>query len=455
MKFFKSILLTLTAVLLTGCYTQLQYTKTFSEKAERGQVHKKSAKKSHYESEYADENNVPIYYKDYDYIDQWDACGCNPYLTYNFYGDSYFGYPGNYYGSGFWYDNYDYGFSVSLYFRWFHDRYFSPWHRRSWYYYTWWGSGFHPRYYSPYYYGFYGYGYPSVFAYNYINYYNVGGYGYGDYTRRNNDVRYGPRSIGANRTSANVTRSRSSSDVSRRGTAINTRSRSNDRSTVRSRSSVGTARTRGTVKRNAGSTNGESRSRVRGNDQVKKERNGRTNVTRGTIIRNSGTTVQRNRSRIRSSNSSGTVNRTRGAIIRENREKANDISRVRSLNSNDLSRQWIINNNSRLQKARNTAVQNRRKPTFFNRIRGILNNATGPVTRNIKFGKSTSTRSRFGTVGNSKSTVKRSSSSSKNRGTVTRSRSSSSSGKARSRGSSTRSRSGKNDNSSGRSRGNG
>ncbi|MGK7368663.1 MAG: hypothetical protein ACNS64_00505, partial [Candidatus Halalkalibacterium sp. M3_1C_030] len=62
------------------------------------------------EGEYADEEYIPIPYKDYDVVETYEACGCDPYKEYNIYNNyypSYWGYssfysPHHYYGSSFY-----------------------------------------------------------------------------------------------------------------------------------------------------------------------------------------------------------------------------------------------------------------------------------------------------------------------------------------------------------------
>src|SRR5699024_1262213 len=128
MKLLKALLLTLSAVLLTGCYTQLQYTKSASQ----GRYYEDQAEEEYYEEDY-----IPVEYKDYAYAERYDECACNPYnINLNFYGSSY--YPHSFYN----------GFYGSYYSPYFSSHYWSmsP-HWR-------WRMGF-------------GFGYPSSFAFSF------------------------------------------------------------------------------------------------------------------------------------------------------------------------------------------------------------------------------------------------------------------------------------------------
>jgi len=114
MKILKVFAMTMIALLLSGCYTQLQYSQTMRKITDEDKKEAKTypqndqvreqAQVTQQSDEYVEnesEEYVPIYYKDYDYVDEYDKCNCNPYYSYNFYGDSYF-FPS--YGS--WYEYY-------------------------------------------------------------------------------------------------------------------------------------------------------------------------------------------------------------------------------------------------------------------------------------------------------------------------------------------------------------
>ena len=144
MRLRKSLLIVLLLSFgLTGCYTQLEYSQKMkrvtserpsseyswsedSEEKERANLTEADsiyiaetygAKVAPYregeddyveEGEYYDYENedyIPIQYKDYDVIDTYDSCNCNPYKTYNIYNNYYpsYGYYGGGYYSSSWY----------------------------------------------------------------------------------------------------------------------------------------------------------------------------------------------------------------------------------------------------------------------------------------------------------------------------------------------------------------
>ena len=260
MKILKALTITLIAVLLTGCYTQLQYSQTMKkitddkpkkatgytysgdqEKAEQEPV---TAQEQRTEEQYQEEGTyaedyVPIHYKDYEYAEKYDECRCSPYNVYNFYGSHY-----DWHGYGYNYPHFSYGsyFSISpfYYSRWHHRRFFggpyfavtfswgNPFHYHSFYY-----DSFYDPFYGPYWYR-----YRSPFAYNYHKYYGSFGYGYysgGGKDKIDRNTRYGPRSIGNNRVGDSSVRSRDARTDGRRATVGNV-------SSTRTRS-VGTSRT--------------------------------------------------------------------------------------------------------------------------------------------------------------------------------------------------------------------
>ncbi|MGD8427514.1 MAG: hypothetical protein PVH63_07770, partial [Balneolaceae bacterium] len=171
MKAVKSLIITLFALLLTGCYTQLQYSqkvKRITDREEAGGYAQNVEQEDAGVAVETDEEGVPIYYKDYAYAERYKDCGCNPYNVYNYY-----------YG----FDYYDPYLTLTPF-------YFHRWHPYySSYRYPYWGSRFSfsitfgwghpyyydPFYYDPFYYDYYWHGY-RPFAYNYYRYY--GHYGY-------------------------------------------------------------------------------------------------------------------------------------------------------------------------------------------------------------------------------------------------------------------------------------
>ena len=90
MKLAKATVLVLMALLLTGCYTQLQYSQTMKKVTDDRETPEQSwnEDENKYDSEYdsseyayeEDEDYIPVYYKDYQYEDKYNNCDCNPYL---------------------------------------------------------------------------------------------------------------------------------------------------------------------------------------------------------------------------------------------------------------------------------------------------------------------------------------------------------------------------------------
>lgn len=429
MKILKTVLVTLIALLLTGCYTQLQYSKTVKKDKKEARGYSWSGEEQadeqvQNESEYADyeDDEIPIYYKDYEYARRYDDCGCSPYNVYNFYGYDGFGYPYYSYGSFF---------SLNTY-------YFHKWHYRRHFYpgfafsFSWgWPYSYH-SFYDPFY-DYYWYGY-RPYAFNYIYYYGGSGHGYGYYPdgKRRSNTRYGPRSIGTNRVVGTDDRSRdprlSGRDAARVGSTT----------TVRSRSGSVT-RSRGTVNRSNGST-------VRTRSRSDNKSGGSTRT------RSRGNDMQSNDSRIY-------IDRTRDSQVpARNDRDGSGIIRTRSVNLSNSSVRSIEDRSdirARLQRAPNVefnAPRERSRHTFFDRMKTFFQQSTSRIRTD--FDRSNSTiRTRSRSSSNSSSINRRSSQS---RSSVDRSRSSSSNN-SRSRGSSSssRSRSGGNSSSgSERSRGN-
>lgn len=449
MKVLKILVITLVATFLTGCYTQLQYSQTvkkvseknsrsaYADKQRTNYEGSKSADTRYYSDEYGYEGDyIPLYYKDYETARYWENCGCNPYATYNFYGDNYFS---SYYGgwNNYYRPHYGYGFTMDPYYAWHMNRYFSPsYFGSSFGFSIFWGSGYHYRgYYDPFYHDFYWSRYHNPYAYTYYQYYGTHGNGiYYNKDKKDQKVRYGLRSIGTDRVANNVNRSRNSRNISRRSTGINS-----SRSKVRIRSSVGSSRIRGTVTRNSGSSVRQNRSR-------------------GTV-NSSSRTESRTRGRLNIQNK----DRSRGDVKNEDRGRraSNGILRVRSLDlSNSLEglSKKQPGTDQRLRKAIGADVSKNirnNNPIFFKKIKGYFKRTGQRISNNVGSSRS-SFGSRFRSTTNNRSTIRRSTGNSSSRSTVTRSRSSSTNSKSRSRGSSSsRSRGGNNGGSSSSDRGRG
>jgi hypothetical protein len=461
MKIFKAFIITLAALLLTGCYTQLQYSQrmkkiTDEEKKEvKGyswngeeeadedvQIERETGKRAEIypDTTVSSEEYVPLYYKDYEYQQKYADCNCNPYNVYNYYGDNYYGY--DYYGYDYYrpYSSYYSNWSLSPF-------YYHPWRYHSYYasrFYTGfafsisWGSPhfyhsfyydpFYDPYYSPYWYG------RSPYAYTYGKFYGYygKGYYYGGEIKQEQNVRYGPRSIGSNRVVNNSNRSR---DARVSGRAASQSSRQ----AVRTRS-VGASRSAATVNRN---------------------RSSRTTVNRTRNSSNNSTTV---RSRSRDNTRQDRDNRQRVYIDRreESRPVIIDRDRYREIRTRRLNNSTVKRLEERselrseLRKARirpetrETSIQ-RNHPTFFQRMKGFFDNNVTRIN-NVRSTNRTNGAVRSRSSSTRRTSVGRSSSSSRSR--VTRSRSSSSHSKSRSRSSSSRSRSGGSSSGSERSRGN-
>jgi len=458
MKSLKVVGITLIALLLTGCYTQLQYSQTMREitdqeekqaKAyswnddeqtnEKAQIKGEAAQRSeeYSDSAVADEEYIPIPYRDYQYADKYEACNCNPYNSYHFYGDSYF-FPS--YGS--WYNyhrsRFGIGFTSSAFYRWHMRQYFGHSFTLGFS----WGYDPFGYYYDPFGYPFYDYyGYHRPYAFNYYYFYGKSGYGPGYYNdgKSRTNIRYGPRNVGADRVVTNRNRSGDSQ--------VRSRSSSNDgsRQAVRTRS-VGTSRSSGTVNRNSSGSTRVTRSRSSNNG-------GKSGSAR---TRSRGNENEQDNSRdqvyIDRTDEPSTSVIISGDRYREIRSRQLSNSSVRTLeNSADLRSHLRTvqdkNTNSRIE---------RNRPTFFERMKSFFDNNSSRIIKSRSTNSPNRIRSRSTNSGRSSSVGQSSSGSS--RSSVTRSRSSSSSS-SKSRGSSSssssRSRSG-GGNSSGseRSRGN-
>ncbi len=432
MKIFKTLLVTLVAFLLSGCYTQLQYSQTMKKitdekKGEESKVYSwngdeqtEAAQTRGDEdySEYTEEDYIPISYKDYNYERRYEECGCNPYNVYNFYGSDWYGYDDYYSYYRPW------GMSPFHYQRWYHPYYRGFHHPRFAFSFSFgWGSPFYyHRFYDPFYdpffdYYHYRYGFYRPYASTFY-FYGKSGYGQGIYDsddqKRKQNVRYGPRSIGTDRVNSSGNRSRDT--VNGRRDATVTKS-----PTVRTRSSVGTTRTRSSSDRNTvnrtrsenNRSDGNSRSRSRDNEQS--NNNNRSSIDR---------THDGQTSAVKSDDRTRTV-RSR-TIIRRN--SVSNMPRVRNNLRN------VEPPKSRVEKS------DRNRRTFFNRMKGFFQDNTSRIINNNGSNRTIRSRSSSNT---NRSAVKRSNNSS-SRSSVTRSRSSSNND-TRSRGNSSSSRSRSND----------
>ncbi|HKL17659.1 MAG TPA: hypothetical protein VJ905_01775 [Halalkalibaculum sp.] len=448
MRLRKSILVILLLSFgLTGCYTQLEYSQKMkrvtSEKSDTGYAWSDEdeekanlteadsiyiaetygAKVAPYregeqEAVYEDEDYIPIPYKDYDVVETYEACDCDPYkeyVIYNNYYPSSWGYssfysPHHYYGSSFYafgahydywryihgYDHFRRGFGLGFYLTFYGGSYYSPF------------------FYDPFYYGYYpGYYYNP---YHYSNFYYGGGYA-GYINDRRSDRRYGPRSIGADRVRNGNTAIRNRSDI--------TRSRK-DGNTVRTRT-TGVQRTRGTVQR-SGSTTTRNRGTI-GNSSRTRSNNGTR--SRGAVKRSGGNDNGKGVSRSRSGSS---INRDHHDNRQRSRVTNLGVNRNKSLMSAPV-RIDRAEMESRIRKQRIKSLNDpQTKRSFFGRFKSVFDN--GSIYSRSRYNSGTnrsfksSSRSRS-KIGNTSRSSRSSSGSS-----VTRSRSSSKSSGSRSRGSS-------------------
>ena len=454
MRIQKSLLLILLLSFgLTGCYTQLEYSQKMNkvtddrtgseyswsddsdEKADLTEADSiyiaetygaKVApyKEGEYNGDsdytgYEDEEYIPVHYKDYDVVETYEACGCNPYKTYVIY-DSY--YPSSlYHGYGYSYNRYHhlppyYAFG-NPYYHWRSHFSFGYFHQGFGLAFHW---GYPYSYYDPFFYDPFYYGYSSPIFYN--NYYFGSGFA-GNVRTDNPDRRNGRRSIGTNRVGS---RDRNSSSVRTRSGL--TREKATGR-TVRSRSNgVERSRSRGTVQRNRGNT-----TRTQGTTRV-----GSSSRTRSGSGTKSRGTVKRSRS---GKNGSGTQSRSRSRV------RNNDEKRDQALNSRNrlgVNRNIVLpRQNSREQiesRVRQQRVKTRynrqtQRRSIFGRFKSVFDNGNvferskqRSGTRSFKLPNQR--RSKIGNTGRSSRSSSRSS--------VTRSRSSSKSSGTRSRSSSSR-----------------
>lgn len=273
MKSLKALLLIFLSVTLTGCYTQLQhsqkakritdtkstpgYSWSGDEKVEENTQRTESdygkakAEEESYYDNSGEGEGLPVDYKDYDVVEEYEACNCNPYKTYVLIDDPY------YYSA---YDTYAYSG--------FHHRYYRPYHSHfglgfsigfgSSFYYS---SFYHPYYYPPYHYPSFYYGYGGFFP-SYNNFF-FGSSFTGRLVRDRENRRFGRRSIGSSRVNSSgtsVNRTRASSGRLKASSP----NRSTGRSRVRSANSRKT-KVQGTKRSRGSSRVGVKRKRVRDN----------------------------------------------------------------------------------------------------------------------------------------------------------------------------------------------
>ncbi len=249
MKSIKSLVVILILSFgVTGCYTQLHYSQTMHSITDRptargyswsGEEQPEKARKDEqaHSREQArkerqapakkraeDREYVPVYYKDYDVVETYASCNCNPYTDYALYlsprysalfttyrpasiwapdwfvafhaGYSYYGDFGFGYGLSYLYNDFRYrswafhyyhmGHTLASAWPYYMGRHYDPFFYDPFFHDPYYYSSF---YYSPYYYGG-GLGYHNV--------YYTGGYYTTGENRKDDNRRYGPRSdIGA------------------------------------------------------------------------------------------------------------------------------------------------------------------------------------------------------------------------------------------------------------------
>lgn len=450
MRIRKSLLLVLLLSFgLTGCYTQLEYSQKMKkvtddrsnpeyswsddsdEKANLTEADSiyiaetYGAKVAPYREEdggageyanYEDEEYIPVHYKDYDVVETYEACGCNPYKTYVIY-DSY--YPSSlYHGYGYSYNRFHhwpsyYAFG-SPYYHWRSHFSFGYFHRGF-------GLAFHwghpYSFYDPFFYDPFYYGYSSPIFYN--NYYYGSGYA-GTIRTSESDRRYGRRSIGADRV-----RDGNSSSVRTRSALNRDREKANT-NTVRTRT-TGVQRTRGTIDRTrnthtrtrgTGSVGSSSRSRSGSGNSGTSVKRSRGNDNGSSVRSRSGTKVKRDRdnSRERVSDSRSALGVSRGILLPARTNRAQIESNIRK---------------QRVESPQNNQQRTRR--SFFGRFKSVFD-----MDRSFNSSRTNSSSRSFTFPSNNRSKVgnNRSSRSSSRSTSVKRSRSSSKSSGSRSRGSS-------------------
>ncbi len=435
MKLLKALVLTFTALFLfTGCYTQLQYSKQMKKvtDARYGQENTSEEQVTQREdrysgeagemgeteeglADYTEENDIPIYYKNYYVANWWNDCACSPY-GYNYYSD-YGYYDRFHFGSPFYYSRHH--FYSDPYVRW-KLRHHRGFHFGSSFSMTWrWGyhhpHHFYGYYYDPFLYNYYGYyGHPVAFNNFYFYGRGFGHFNNGSIVRSSdNNRRYGPRSIGTNRTVTDDT-----NRARERQSVTNSGNRAADTSAPRT---VGTSRTRSstdTVTRTRTTTSGNSV---------------RTTRTRSVQRKKDDTTTNATNTRVRSRGGDNSKS------VSDDQNRSRKISLPQYVNtprSNEQIRQRVRSSKVPSSPVNVRSSNSRERKTFLNRVGSFINNTTSTISNSTTRTRSSSVKARSSSVKRSSSSVSRSksnSSSTRSRGSVSRSKSSSSSSSSGSR----------------------
>lgn len=441
MKLVKALLITLSAVLLTGCYTQLQYSQGMHRVTDQRKADPAAQQQNEQHQEYEEDEYIPVYYKDYEYAQRWSDCRCNIYSTYNF--NRYDSYD-NWYGHSYHPYRFHSYHSWSPYYRWklrhqFGHRFYGS----SFGFSLHWGSPYYdPFFYDPYYYGAFAHGF-SPWSRNYFIFYGQPGSGYYGGIPGNKGVidrnrSYRPRSIGTSRVSGNSTRSREAT-VGRQGVTRN-------KSAIRTRAN-GTTRSRGAINNTRRSSSSSGRATGR---SVSRSRDGASSTSVRSNSRSRGNIQGQSDHRQPASQL-----RSRNLQETSDNQQQSRIIRYRSLNQNWNSRQAennsrIIRNRLRSQMAPEVKsnYRQRSRSSFFDRMRGFLESSGKQIINSANNSGRIRLRSRSSST--NRSSINRSSRSQSRSSSVTRSRSSSNNRS----GSSSRSRSRSGSSGSDRSRGN-
>ena len=408
MKFLKAFVIALMSLLLTGCYTQLQYSQSMKKITDQEKKNntpayswsgeEKAESSEEMKNEEEVEDYIPVYYKDYEYTTKYGN-------VYNFYGNDWYGNnyrPYTRYGSynswhpylydrwayhsfyGRGYDYPHYGFSISLSWGWPQYHY-----------------GFYDPFYNSYY-DYYWHRYYNRYAYSYWNFYGKSGYGQGYYpdkkVREDRNVRYGPRSIGTNRVATDSNRSRT---VERDRSAVVTNKTS---STVRTRS-TGTTRTRGTVRStrvNRSKSNDSStvRSRSRGNIRVDDKNVSEHNYrSRGYTSDLPLVIDEKQLERIRARNSGNRNSIIHRSQSNSNREKTKLFNRMKNFFKHN-SGSFSIENNGRTFRIRSSSPSTNRsavnRSSSSNNRRSVTRSKSSSSNSRSRGSSSSSSRSRSG-----------------------------------------------------------
>ncbi len=429
MKLIKALILTLSALLLTGCYTQLKYSQSMTDDST-----------VHQEEEVVEyDEYIPVYYKDYAYAERYGKYSFNHHF-------SDFSYHSFHFNSPRYYDPYfsSHYWSLSPYWRWRLRTGFGHYYGHNSFAFSFsWGSPFYHSFFgNSYYYDPYWYGYHHrPYAYNYYNFYGQPSRAYYNYSRNriDDDRRYGRRSAGVG---TNRVRSRTDSNNGRSGTSVRSRSSDTSNTNVRQRSNS-SSRTRSTVEQgntrsrsNSGSVGNTTRTRSSGNNGSSSRSRSRDDNMQQQSSNNSAVRV----SRVGFQTSDNNDNDKRDRNVRVVR-RSNALGSSPSTSPQRSNRQLKRNDNRRNDSQSSGFIKKLRNAVEKGTVR--LSNSNNSSSSKTKI---RSRSSKSSSSGNNSSVRKRSRSSSSSSGSVSRSRSSSSSKSgSRSRsGSSSRSRSGGN-----------